>query len=102
MNMDKIVSYALASAFFVLPALILVEVLNPPSEQEISEQRAETQKRYLDETIKNSLELANEVVYVQDARTGICFASRTVKGWHGHFTTVDCDMIPSNMLHTTE
>jgi len=71
-------------------------------EQKIIEAEKERKERLRLKYVAEGLELANDIVYVQDTRTGICFATEGVQGWHGHFTSVDCEMIPNEMLHKTE
>lgn len=70
-------------------------------QQTLTAEQERKQRRSI-ESIAEGVELANDIVYVQDTRTGICFATEGVQGWHGHFTTVDCDMIPVEMLHTNK
>lgn len=84
-------------------ALFIVYLISKPTTYSDKKQAEQERKqRRSIESIAEGVELANDIVYVQDARTGICFATKGVQGWHGHFTTVDCDMVPVEILHTNK
>lgn len=96
----------LALVLFTLYLIVEPAIRSDKKQAEIDQQtltaEQERKQRRSIESINEGVELANDIVYVQDTRTGICFATEGVQGWHGHFTTVDCDMIPDEMLHTNK
>lgn len=103
MNTAKIYTAAMVLVLFGM--LLITFSMGDISKQveEDNERRSlEREQRQIQSWTEDGLELANELVYVQDSRTGICFATGVVSGWHGHFTTVDCNMVPPEMLSTTE
>jgi ABC-type Na+ efflux pump permease subunit len=53
-----------------------------------------------DSVLDRSISIVNNLYYVQDSRTELCFAIRSVYR-HGYLSAVDCAEIPASMLHVT-
>jgi len=107
----KILSGAVLIGGIIITAVTVYLVLEPAFrsdeeqakiDQQKLEAKEQTEQKYQKRNIAAGLKLANSIVYVQDTRTGICFATKYARGHNGHFTAVDCDMIPVEMLNKTE
>lgn len=86
---------------------MLVEMISPLfySEEtktemaaEQAQQRTEQIAQIEEERRQKALGIIDRVHYVQDARTGICFAVYSYYR-HGYLASVDCDDVPAELLN---
>lgn len=93
MSHDKMAIATILSVILVM----ISTLVNPDSEPSLEDQVKEYQYR-----LNKSFDMVSKILYIQDSRTGICYATANVSGWHGHLATVDCDRVPAGILNITE
>jgi hypothetical protein len=78
-------------------ALVERSIRTPQEQEFIVEQLQEDAQS---DSLKDAIDTIGKLNYVQDTRTGICFA--TYEHWRlGFLAEVDCEQVPEDMLHTT-
>jgi hypothetical protein len=96
----------LVTVAFVFFAMILSALRSDGEQSELEAARAaaeaERQTQYeINHIQPRVVGAVSRLYYVQDSRTGICFAARSV-GHFGMLAHVPCEDIPEDMLLTTD
>jgi hypothetical protein len=98
------VAVALFSVIIVVSLIASLFLRSDDRQAEIDAQsqqsRTDARQRYEAQGLAAASRVVGELYYIQDSRTGLCFAVRSVYR-HGYLSVVDCAEIPASMLHVT-
>ena len=87
--------------YVVLESMLRSDERQAEIDAEIAIEAAQREADWQNTLQSRATGLMSEIVYVQDSRTGICFAAHSAYRL-GHLATVDCAQIPATLLITTE
>lgn len=99
----RLVAYLMAVIVFVGVLFVSYIIVSPLfySEERRAEVAAAHTANFESQIRDRAVEAVGGLYYVQDSRTGICFAIRSVNRI-GQLAQVDCAAVPANMLLSTE
>lgn len=96
--------YRILTVFSILSIIIVsyVVLTREPNQDEVELRREQREQSELQERIRRAILGVNNLTYVQDSRTNICFASYSGPHGYSHLASVDCESIPTELLYVTE
>jgi hypothetical protein len=92
---------------FIIIFVIVDRIAHSESQKDeidaLAEQDSSAQIQAVEDPIlTRTIDVVENLYYIKDSRTGICFAAKWMRRYSGYLSEVDCADIPASMLHVTD